>query len=113
MMSTMYGLLGLYYELFQRSLNQNNFNLQKARILSVQRSWNFFQCSVNKIPARAFGTTLKLSEKAIAFDLLATSEKDPIGFYSNSNRKRFNPYNVLRVCIHGHLLKNASLFAPD
>ena len=34
MIFTMYWLLNLYYELFQRSLNQMKFNLQQAKKLS-------------------------------------------------------------------------------
>ena len=57
--------------------------------------------------------TLKLFGKSHLVFFSSSSEQHPIDFYSRSKRSRFNPFNVLWVALHDHLLNIARLFAPD
>ena len=57
--------------------------------------------------------TLRLLEKAFSYDFVATSEQHPPSSRSLPNRKRFNPYQVLRVGVHDHFSNIAPPFAAD
>ena len=77
----------------QSAKRPNTFTALEARNYSNREITNFWNRSLFRIHS---DTTLKLLEKPISFDFLATSEKRPTDFPSSSNRNSFNFYNVLR-----------------
>ena len=90
----------------QSAISPNSFTAQEAGIYSNAKSTNFW----NRVffPKHS-DSTLKHLGKAISIDF---SEKHPTELHGNSDRIRFQPYNVSKVGLHDQLLNKAPLFAP-
>ena len=93
----------------QSAISPTTFTEQESGIYSNAELLHFS----NRVLFKHSDTTLKFLRKAKSFDSLATSEKHSTDFYSNTDRVRFNHYDVLRVGLHDHLLNIAPLFAPE
>ena len=118
-MYSTYWLLNLFYELLQRTLNQNKVNLQNVQkfslpkmlelnpVLILQTSVNLF-CSWNTLILH-----WNFWEKPLHFTFYLLLKHIRLIFYSSSNRNGFNPYNVSRVDLQDHFSSIAPWFAPN
>ena len=95
---------------FKSAICTKTFTAQETGVYSNAELTNFW----NRVSfTKHTDNKLKLWGKSISLDSFNTSEKYPTDFFEPLVRNRFNPYNVLRVDLHDHSLKIASLFAPD
>ena len=87
--------------------------------LHFTRSWNSFQCWINNFLESYFiheidwyyTEAFRKSHVERFFSYLWTTSNWFL--FTSSNRNRFYPHNVLRVCLYDHFLNIAPLFAPD
>ena len=97
-------------EQVQSAISPNLFTAQEPGISSNAEITNFW----NRVSfLKHSDATLMILGTAISYDILATSEHHPPELHSIHKGNWFNPYNVLRVNLHDHLINIAPLFAPD